>query len=57
MFFLSGKISDRLRSGKLPKDVQIKTERYEQPPATKAVKRAQGRGLGQGATRRRSGSE
>lgn len=54
MFELGGKISDRIR-GTLMKDVQITTERVEAPPTTKAIKNAEGHGLGQGATRRRSG--
>lgn len=53
---LSGKISDRIRDGKLPKDVVvIKTERYEPPPSDEAVRAAKGRSLGTGAERRRNG--
>ena len=56
LFNLAGKISDRIRGGKLPKDVKVtKVERYEAPPSSKAVRRAEGHGQGDGATRRRSG--
>jgi hypothetical protein len=53
---LSGKISDRIRGGDLPKDVVVtKTERHEPPPSDKAVRDAKGRSLGTGAERRRNG--
>ena len=53
---LPGKISDRIRGGKLPKDVVVtKTERHEPPPSDEAVRAAKGRSLGTGAERRRNG--
>lgn len=53
---LSGKISDRIRGGDLPKDVVVtKTERQEPPPSSKAVRSAKGQSLGTGAERRRNG--
>lgn len=55
---LSGKISDRIRDGKLPADVQVTGPRPEADdrPSAAAVRSASGQGLGQGATRARSGS-
>jgi hypothetical protein len=50
---LKGKISDRIRSGKLPKDVKVNYERGTDPPATSSVRHGSGQGLGQGATRAR----
>lgn len=56
MFSLSGKISDKIRSGTLPKDVQLtKKDRSEPPPSSKAVRAAKGQSLGTGAERRRNG--
>ena len=53
---LSGKISDRIRGGELPKDVEvIKTDRSEPPPSSQSVRDAGGRSLGTGAERRRNG--
>jgi hypothetical protein len=53
---LSGKISDKIRGGKLPKDVEvIKTDRVEPPPSSRAVRDGSGRSLGSGAERRRNG--
>jgi hypothetical protein len=56
--FLSGKISDRIRGGKLPKNVQLDLPRTQPAPSSKAVRGGSGQGLGKGATRRRgSGDE
>lgn len=55
MHFLSGKISDRIRSGELPKDVQINPSRQQPEPKAESVRHGQGQGLGEGATRARSG--
>lgn len=52
---LRGIISDRIRSGELPPDVRVKYTRTEDKPSAKAVRDGSGKGLGQGATRRRSG--
>lgn len=59
MGFLSGKISDFIRSGKLPKGVQVTGPRIEADdrPSAKAVRRGSGQGLGKGATRARGGDE
>jgi hypothetical protein len=56
MMNLKGVISDMIRGGKLPKDVHVVGPRPEASdiPSTRAVRRAEGHGLGQGATRRRS---
>lgn len=55
MKFLSGKISDFIRGGKLPKDVHVTGARPEASdiPSDAAVRRAEGHGLGRGATRAR----
>lgn len=56
MFSLSGKISDMIRGGKLPKDVQTTSiKRAPETPSAKAVKSAKGRSMGKGAERRRNG--
>lgn len=57
--FLSGKISDRIRGGKLPKNVQVTGPRVaaDDRPSAKAVRTASGRGLGKGATRARNGDK
>lgn len=53
---LSGTISDRLRKLFAPGDPAWTAKRQgEAPPSAKAVRSAQGRGLGKGATRKRSG--
>lgn len=54
---LSGKISDFIRSGKLPSNVQVTGPRVaaDDRPSTKAVRQASGQGLGSGAQRRRNG--
>lgn len=55
---LAGKISDFIRSGKLPKDTHVVGKRPESGadmPTTKAIKSAKGQGLGKGATRKRNG--
>lgn len=54
MFKLTGKISDRIRSGTLPKDVQINYARTAETPKTSSVRHGSGQGLGKGATRARS---
>jgi hypothetical protein len=54
MFFLKGKISDRIRAGKLPKDVKHVYVRQPEVPTPAAVRSAKGQGLGKGATRARS---
>lgn len=53
---LSGKISDRIRSGNIPKEYAKKVDRVEAAPKASSILRAIGRGLGLGATKRRSGS-
>lgn len=62
MFNLSGKISDALRkglkSGKIKQDEVFLPKRTgDDTPSTKAIRSAKGQGLGQGATRRRSGDK
>lgn len=57
---LSGKISDRIRSkgpDKLPDDVHVlrKLPRHEELPSPDAIRHGSGQGVGQGATRARSG--
>ena len=57
MHFLKGIISDRIRSGKLPKDVAHKLDSRStaaEQPSAKAVRDGKGQGLGRGATRARS---
>lgn len=57
MFGLGGKISDRIRSGDIPKDA-LKKGRVtgaDETPSIWAIKRAKGRGLGKGATQARNG--
>lgn len=51
---LSGKTSDRIRNGEIPKD-SLTYERQPETPSAKAVQNAHGQGLGQGATTGRSG--
>jgi len=58
MFSLSGKISDFIRGGKLPKDVHVTGSMRghgETPPSPKSIRSARGQGLGKGAQRRRNG--
>jgi hypothetical protein len=57
--FLSGKISDRIRGGDLPKNVQVTGPRADADdrPSAKAVRSAKGHGLGKGATRARNGDK
>lgn len=59
MRFLNGKISDMIRGGKLPKDVQVTGPRVEADdrPSTRAVRNGRGQGLGNGATRARNGDK
>ena len=57
MFPLKGKISDRIRSGKLPKDVQLNPPRTTPAPSAKSVRGGKGQGLGKGATRGRGSGE
>jgi hypothetical protein len=53
---LSGKISDRIRSGEIPADYLPKGRTaQEPPPSTDAVLNARGHGLGAGATDARNG--
>jgi hypothetical protein len=53
---LSGKISDKLRAKFQPDDQAWSAKRQgEAPPSAQSVRDAGGQGLGQGATRRRSG--
>ena len=54
---LSGKTSDRIRSGKIAHDwLGIgKARPGDDPPSPAAVRSAEGHGLGSGATARRSG--
>lgn len=55
---LSGKISDRIRGGKLPADVALKYERPELAsdlPQADSVRHGEGHGLGHGADRARNG--
>jgi len=54
---LRGIISDRIRSGELPPDVRVNYTRTVEKPSVKAVKGGSGQGLGQGATRKRSGEK
>jgi hypothetical protein len=57
--FLSGKISDMIRGGKLPGDVHVTGARPEADdrPSARAVRDARGQGLGKGATRARNGDK
>jgi hypothetical protein len=57
--FLSGKISDRIRGGELPRDVQVTGPRPEADdrPSAAAVRRGSGQGLGRGAHRSRNGDK
>jgi hypothetical protein len=53
---LGGRTSDRIRSGKIPKNALPKGRTLgNEEPKTWAVLRAIGRGLGKGAERRRNG--
>ena len=52
---LPGKISDRIRSDKLPADVRLKYQREAELPSPDAVRHAAGQYLGHGAERRRNG--
>lgn len=53
---LSGIISDRLRKILSPNDPAWTAKRQgDPPPSPSAVRNASGRGLGKGATRKRSG--
>jgi hypothetical protein len=55
---LSGKTSDRIRSGKIPNDA-VPTGKArpqaDETPSTDAIRRAEGHGLGRGASRGRNG--
>ncbi len=51
--FLSGIISDRIRSGEVK--APLKYERQPEEPDPKAVRGGKGRSLGKGATRKRNG--
>lgn len=55
---LGGKTSDRIRSGDIPKDA-VPTNRAraaaDETPSMDAVRRAEGHGLGRGATTGRNG--
>lgn len=55
MIPLGGKISDRIRAGKLPADVQGNPSREQPEPKPESVRHGEGHGLGRGATRARSG--
>lgn len=52
---LKGKISDRMRSGELPPDILHKRPETNETPSPEAVRAAKGQGLGEGATKRRTG--
>lgn len=54
---LDGKTSDRIRSGEIPPEALAKgrVETFEEMPDIEYVKHGGGRGLGQGATRKRNG--
>ncbi len=56
---LKGKTSDRIRSGKIPSDaLNVKRlDNAEDMPSAKAIRRAEGHGMGKGATARRGGKE
>jgi hypothetical protein len=56
---LEGKISDLIRGGTLPDDVQVTGPRVEADdrPSAKAVKGGSGQGLGKGAERARNGDK
>lgn len=57
MFGVSGPISDRIRSGDIPADAFPTTRpaTEEEQPTTAALHRAEGHGLGRGATTARNG--
>lgn len=52
---LSGKITDRIKSGDIPAEATKKVDRADDKPSVKAIKSAEGHGLGKGATRGRNG--
>lgn len=53
---LSGKTSDRIRSGEIPADSLSKgRDLGQEPPSSSAVRNAEGHGLGNGATSARNG--
>jgi hypothetical protein len=52
---LSGKISDRIRNGEIDADLKFKGNSEEVPPKPESIRHGSGQGLGQGATRARSG--
>lgn len=53
---LSGKTSDRIRSGEIPADSLAKgRDLGEAPPTPEAIRAAEGHGLGAGATEARNG--
>lgn len=54
---LSGKTSDRIRSGEIPKDALKKgrIEAFEEMPDIESIIYGGGRGLGRGAERGRNG--
>lgn len=56
MMELSGKISDRIRSGDIPADsISSKRPPFYDPPKADSIRHGSGQGLGQGATRARAG--
>ncbi len=53
---LNGKISDKLRAKLAADDPAWSAKRHgEEPPTVESVRNAEGHGMGDGATRRRSG--
>lgn len=54
---LSGKTSDRIRSGEITEASTRKVDRAEDKPNTDSVRHGSGHGLGQGASRARGGDE
>jgi hypothetical protein len=51
-----GKITERILKGLIPKESVFPAKRPgTEPPTTKAIRNAKGQGLGNGATRKRSG--
>jgi hypothetical protein len=55
-FHILGKITKRILSGEIPPDsLSSKRLPVDNTPSSKAVRRARGQGLGNGATRKRSG--
>lgn len=52
---LSGKTSDRIRSGQISRDSVFRKTPRQEAPKVSSILRAIGRGLGSGAERRRNG--